>query len=1076
MGILRLLGIGLCWGILLIVIGVVVGSFIVYSRINNEVQKYVLAKLQEHYPDFNIQVGSAQIVENRGFIVQNVEFSIPNASGHSLKLLHIDELFVEVPVTLQTLYQKNLRISRIVIKAPILRASRASDGTFPELQLLLGSEADPLFLFPEGGQPIAVEIENGNLLYDDVRQSTALPLRLSGINITITPEISDRIPRLLVKGSVDGDFFRRFIFEAEILPETMQWSFTANCRQFDWSDDLWQYLPSNPYIQERPLFQGRFDFNILAMSDPMADWGCRFAIGGTLMHGRLDLPQVHRTFTELSTRFEITNEEIIIDRLHGNSDRAQFDASYVQKGLTFFGDNQQQAELTVNVRNLRFDDQLVEALSPFLNDATEQLLSKFDYEGTTDLHAVLSCRNGTWHPKTAEMHISEIGFAYHDFPYRLDRLAGNLFIDESATLYFRFTTKQDAALKAVIEGHYSNLFVDPAGKVEIIGEDIPIDPKLIRALPSAVQQVANSLNPTGKLKSRLLFELPPGDVPLNKQFGIDLDHVSLRYDYFPYPLREVTGSLTFDGNVWQFRDVSGTNGSAVVKGNGELRPIGSIYDAAQEFVLHISAEELPIDDQITQALLNPDQRQLLQSMNANGKVNLDAQIQYRTDDRNLNLSFQADPLPGLSMLPNRLPYRIENIEGTIRYENGRVFAKTLSGTHRNTRLHSGLDCRFDVEGESILRLAPLTIDQLQSNRELLDALPAHLRDFLESLEITRPFNLSGGIEYRQSAQGEQTVVWNLNCHLHQNSAKLGMHFENIFGEIRLIGQSVGEQLLLDGELNLDLLMINGLPVTSVRGPFFFRGRNIQLGVPAGPMRTRIPVTGRFCEGTIHADGLVVLDSGMSYSINADLIGANLAQIAREIEPTVQTTTGTLNCNLHLRGIGTKWETVSGTGTIQLRDANIYGAPVMVRLLRELRRIRSIDPDAGMFSSMDVDFSISGLQMFFNSVIFEGGAISLHGDGMMQLENRQVDLTMKTRLGNRRMQIPIISPIIGGVGDQLVQLKVTGPLSDPTVFRILVPEVQGALQQIQLDEDMSPSSPPSARNRLAPSRMFQWNPF
>ena len=1079
MGILRLLGIGLCWGTLLVIIGIAVGSLIVYSRISDEVHRYVLAELRKQHPDFDIQVGSAQIAENRGFIIRDIEFSVPNPSGHSRRLLHIGELFVETPVTIHTLYQRNLRVSRIVVRNPILRASRAVDGTFPELQRLVGNEADPLFLFPDGERPILVEIENGTLLYDDARQSATLPLRFSDINFTVTPEMRESTPHILVKGSADGDYFRRLTFETEILPETMQWRFAAHCLQLDWSDDLWQYLPSHPYIQERPLFHGRFDFNVSAVSDPVADIGYRFTIGGSLMHGRLDFPHINRTMTELSTRFEITNDRVVIDRLTGNSDGAQFDASYTQEGLTFFGDPRQRAEFTVNVRNLRFDERLVESLSPFLNDEVEQLLAKFDYQGTTDLHAQLFCRNGVWHPKTVSMQISEIGFAYRYFPYRLDRLAGTLLIDETATLHLYFRSRQDAPLEAEISGRYHNIFVDPAGKVEIIGKNVPIDQKLIRTLPQAVQQVVNSLNPAGMLNSRLIFELPPGDVPLNKRFDIALENVSLRYDHFPYPLRDVTGSLHFDGNVWQFRNVEGINGTAVVRGNGHLRPVGSIYGNAQEFVLHVSAEELPIDDQITQALLNSDQQQLLQSLNVNGRVNLAAQIQYRTDDRNLNLSFQAVPLPGLSIQSDRVPYRIENIAGTIQYENGRVFAETLRGTHRNTRLSSRLDCWFDVEGQSILRFSSLTIDQLQVNRELLDALPEHLRDFLATLEITRPFNLSGVIEYRQTAQGEQTVAWDLNCVLSQNSAKLGMYFENIFGIIRLTGQSANNQFWLTGDLNVDSLMVNGFQVTSVRGPFSFDGSQLRLGVPASPMRPDIParrLTGRFCDGTIHAHGLVVLGDGFSYDIYADLIGADLAKIAREVEPTVQTTSGTLNFhNLNLRGIGTRWETVQGSGMIELQDANIYGAPVMVRLLRELR-IRNIDPEAGMFSSMEVGFRISGMQMFFDSVIFEGDAMSMFGDGMMQLDSRQVDLTMKTRLGNRRTQIPIISDIIGGVGDQLVQLRITGPLSDPTVNRMMVPEVQNVIHQIQMDDDLPPSPPPSSRNPLAPSRMFQWNPF
>ena len=1068
MGILRWIGTGLCWGTLLIVVGAAVGSLVVYSRINNEVQKYVLAELQKRYPDLHVQVGSAQIVENKGISVKDIAFSVPYLFGQSRKLLHIEELFIECSVTLPTLYNKNPQISRIVAKKPILRASRSSAGTFPELQLFLASDA-PVELVP-------VEIENGTLLYDDARQP-APPLRLSGVNLAITPEIQDQTHRILIKGAADGDFFRRFLLEAEFTPKTKHWQFTANCRQFDWTDDLWQYLPPHPYFKERPLFQGRLDFNVSAVSDAAAEWGCRFAVGGTLMHGRLDFPKLNRTLSELSTRFEITNERVVIDKLTGNGDGARLDASYVQEGLTFFGDPRQHAELIINLRDCRFDEELTEALSPFLHHETERLLAQFDYNGTTDLYAQLSCRNGVWHPKNVSMQISEIGFAHHAFPYRLDRLMGNLYIDETASLHFHFTSKQDDPMKAVIDGHYSNIFEDATGTVEIVGDNVPIEPKLIRALPPSTQRVVNSLHPSGKLKARLIFDLPPGDVPLEKKIDVALDHVSLRYDHFPYPLRDVMGILKYDGGVWQFRDVVGTNGTAIVKGNGTLRPIGSIYHDAQEFVLHVSAEELPIDDHISQALLNPDQRQLLQSLNVNGKVDLEAQIQYRTDDGRLNLNFRADPRPGLSLCADRFPYKIENVDGAIHYENGRVFSENLRGTHRDTKLQSGLDCRFNTDGQSVLRLHPLAVDLLQADRELLDALPKHLQDFVESLHVTKPFNLSGGIEYRQTTQGEQAVLWDLNGILHQNSAKLGFPVENIFGSVRLMGESSEQQLQLTGELNLDSLMVNGFQATSVRGPFVYDGKQLRLGLPANRLPPGIaprPLTGTFCDGTIRAEGLVVWDNGISYNINAELLGANVEKIAQVVEPTARKTAGTLNCiNVNLRGSGTKWETVFGTGTIQLREANIYGAPVMVRLLRELR-IREADPNAGMFSSMDVDFRLSGLQVFFDPVIFEGGVISLQGNGMMRLDNRQVDLTMRTRLGNRRMQIPVISDVIGGVGDQLVQLRITGPMSDPTVTRVAVPEFQKALQQIQPEEALP--QPPASNNRLAPSKMFRWNPL
>jgi hypothetical protein len=304
-----------------------------------------------------------------------------------------------------------------------------------------------------------------------------------------------------------------------------------------------------------------------------------------------------------------------------------------------------------------------------------------------------------------------------------------------------------------------------------------------------------------------------------------------------------------------------------------------------------------------------------------------------------------------------------------------------------------------------------------------------------------------------------------------------MSLDNIFGIVRLTGYSTADQLRLDGELLLDSLMVSGFFVTDVRGPFTFDNKRFRFGVPenrSNPESVPRPLTGKLCDGTLLADGLVVLDNGISYSVNANLIGADLAKITQVVDPTSPKTSGTLSCtNVSLEGIGTKWETVSGTGTIQLRDANIYGAPALVRLFRELR-IKATDPNAGLFSAVDMDFRISGLQMFLDPMVYEGELISMHGNGIMQLDNRHVDLSMRTRLGNRRTQIPVISDIIGGASDQLVQLRITGSLADPTVTRVVVPEIQKALQQIQPDDAIP--QPPVSRNRLLPSKMFQWNPL
>jgi hypothetical protein len=1033
--------------------------------------------------------------------------------------LIVKELFLECPVTIKSLYQKEIRVRKMVWREPIVRVTRTAGGFFEELKLLQRSEDVSI-------KPIPVEIVGGTLIYDDTTIPPAEPLKITGITATVTPPEDKNQPVLLsdlekktppptawkLTGSANGEMFRQLVFEGNFNPSDHQWEVSASCRQFDWTSEFLDYLPLKRPMGGKPdyqktleSFQGWFDFGVSAVADSSAPLGFRFALEGILSQGRLELYEINRTLSELNTPFKITDDSIAVEKLTGIGEAARLVFSYFQEGLF----ERRSANLSARLRGLIFDGEFVKALSPFLNDQTEQLLARFEYGGTTDLDAVLVFRDGKWKPQSVALNLSDLSFSFLQFPYKLERLTGTLQVDHSAKLAFQFFTKQGEPVSAQISGEYLNIFDDPYGQVRIVGMGVPIDTKLLNALPEEQREVVETLHPAGKINAELLITLPPGDASLEKVFDIGLDGIAVKYDKFPYPLGKIYGQLHLDDETWTFQNIVGTNSSAVVKCGGHLKPVVT-QDSSEtnELLIVLETEELPIDDQLAEALLNADQRELLTGLRVKGKVDLNAQIRYLSRENQLILQFHAVPRPGLSMFPTRFPYRIDNIQGEINYEDGYVHSKLLTGNNQEAQLRTGLDCRFSSNGQWALRLSPLTINQLPPNRELQEALPGHLRGIVENLQIGKPFNLNGSIELlKQGTEFPLLTVWNLGVILHQNSAGLGVPVENIFGEIRLAGYSADEVFQLAGELNLDSVTVRGFQTTDLKGPFFFDGteprgiirqetaKRIYLGRQAGktlPLPPDIPslqefrqlawfaaaqpakpVTGRFFDGILQGEGLIVLENnGFSYGINMALIGADLAKIARELEPGAQKISGTLYCtDVHLHGNGRKLEALGGTGKIQLRNANIYEAPGMIRLLRELS-IRETDPNAGVFSSADIEFRIMGPQIVLNPIVFEGGAFLLQGDGVARLDNRNVDLTMKTRLGNRRTQIPIVSDILGGAGDQIVQLKVQGPISDPTVTRVALPEIQKAIMQIQ-GEESADAAPPSNAQRTGPSRLFQW---
>lgn len=1100
------------WGLFIGVILAAIGGVCVLQQLNTQIRQHVLTEFQRRFPELNIDIGSVELSESKGIAIRKIELSLPSDSGAPGRpLFAADELFIECPVTLQAFFSKaGIDIRRIVLKNPILRLTRLADGSFAESQYFRPQE--------RAQYPCSTEIQNGTLLYDDLGDLVDEPLKITGLDITLTP------PRLVESSSAESssvgeqvlspwkavgkgkaDFFRQLTVDASIDLATGQWEISGKLSNLDWNAELLEFLPldrpigGNVNLQKTlDSFQGRVDVNFSAVRDAEAPLGYRFVAEGILDQGRAEVCEIGRIVSDLSAKFRLTDDEIVVDRLSGLGEAARFVISYRQEGLT----ERRAAALAVNAKGLAFDNEFIRAIHPFLNEKTQRLMERFGHSGVGDLDTELSLVGGVWKPKHLDVRFLELNFTFLEFPYSVERLVGDMHIDDTAKINFNLVTRHGETVRVHVVGNYENLFDDPAGQVQIWGEEVPIDAKLMKTIPAQYRPIVQSLNPSGKITAYLQIVLPPGDVPLQKHFSIGLNKVSVRYDKFPYPLREIDGLLQLDDDRWTFQNLIGTNESARIELDGHLVPLQEAEgeQKSYEFLVKIRAAELPVDGQLLEALLDPNHRELLAGLQAKGKVNLGALVRFRAHENKLSLGFRAVPCPGLQICPKHFPYRIENVQGEICYDDGEVVVENLRGRNRDTTFSSGIHCRFSPDGSWSLRIHPMAIDQLPPHRELQDALPTNLQTIFENLKLRKPVNLRGAVEFsKASPEAPLRTAWNLGVQLHQNSMNLGLDVKNVFGNVLLTGTSENNDFRLGGELDIASATIYDCQATDIRGPIFYEGASnlVFLGYPAqkvlrppsvespetmpiwqafrqsqwfhGSPSAR-PLSGRLFDGAFVSEGNVQAGNSMSYSVHFDLIGANLAQFAREFEPGVKNVEGTVNAGIHLIGEGRKMETLGGIGKIQLRNANIYELPGMMRLLRELS-IRDVGQKTGAFSSADVQFRIQGNTIIMDPLAFDGNAFNLQGNGTMRLDNRTVDLIMKARLGNRKSQIPLISDVIGGAGDQLIQLSIQGPLSEPTFSRVVVPEIQKAIRDIQGDE--ASDDGPLPERKTAPSKLFPW---
>jgi hypothetical protein len=1113
--------------VLLLVITAAAGGVYVLYQINTQLYSHIIAELQQSFPDLNIKLEKVQLDEQKGIILKKLVCYPPNHSGQkSRPLFTADEIYIECSVSIQRLYDKKINISRIIVRNPIIRITRTENGLFDELKNFriankkINNNApieiiNGTLLYDDDTSPntqpikltnISLSLSPPEIPYDN-NDDNALD-KYGSPKFTKIQNDETNADCWRFSGNVKGDFIRQVNIEGQVDPETKAWKVVGNCRQLDWTPELLNLIPQDlkqsfdhNHGRITDSFQGRFDFGFSAISAANAPLGVRFVVDGVLSQGRLEIHEVNRTLSELNTKFKITDGGIVIEKLTGLGEAARIVFSYSQQGLL----KRESALIVTNVHGLIFDTKSIGGIAKFFSENLQNTISKFDHSGSANLDAELVWQNETWQPRKLNLEFSELNVTYLPAPYRLDRLRGALRINADATMQLTLTDQSIDMLKVRIDGSYKNIFIDPIGQIQIQCEDVPIDEKFMNIIPIKERKTIMSLNPTGKVNTNLVLVHPPDDTPARKYIEIGLNKINICYEKFPYPLHDITGLLRLNDDVWTFENIVGGNESAKITGSGFLRPITTeggdpayIQTALNrpipnvtipntetqqretiiqerdlssatvyEFQLLVQAAELPVDGQIPAALLNDGQRELLKSLRAKGKVNLAARIYYRSNDdqnnNNFNLTFKTRPCAGLSMQPTKFPYRIENLQGELLYDNDTVTSKLLTGTNSaGMKISSGLTCKFDPHGKWMMRLESVDIERIAVDRELLEALPADLKTSIESLQIVQPVSLKGLIELSKDDLDKPFCsIWDINLVLHQNKANLGIPVQSIFGGVRLAGYSAGELVRFAGEVKFDSVMVNGFQVNDVRGPFFYDGlvKQLYVGLPAQktlPMppdipqlqffrrslwfngfEKAVPIVGKFFDGTVVCNGVVAMSAGFSYSINTSLFETNVGKIAREVLPGTQKITGTMNCHTQFWGTGRKMETMSGRGKIELRNANIYEAPLMLRVLRELS-IKPTDPKAGTFDKSDIEYAIKGNRIFFSPISFEGSLFSLTGDGEMKIDSRELNLIMKTRLGNRRVHVPVVSDVLGWAGDQIIQLNIQGTVSEPTVHRILLP--------------------------------------
>ncbi|OHB83021.1 MAG: hypothetical protein A2V98_19115 [Planctomycetes bacterium RBG_16_64_12] len=1032
------------WGLLVGLAGAVIAVPFLFQRVDEEIRRRVEELIARHYADLKVTVRSAELVEGQGITVRGLSILEPSPGGQPTELVHLDEVFLCCGADLNELFSGKPDVTRVVLRRPTLRATRLPDGTW---------NAEKLLRLPESGsRPPVVLIENGTIEVYDPRTNPPAGFSLRDVNLEVSPLPDCPEPGFgpktrKLQGTLRGDFLGHVQVEGLIDPDQPKWTVSGAVDGLEISPEMCRSLPPEWAARLSVLGSLRGLVN-LAFRVDRQEPAVRFELAGQLTRGQIDDPRLPRPLADLRAAFRVNNDGFSIENLFASSGSSTLEVKLFR--LAGFDVNGP-LRLEAKVRGLELDRQLREILPASLRPEWDKFLPS----GKIHADVKLGYDGRHWTPELI-VECLDASFTYHKFPYPLEHVRGAIeWKDDVVTVDL---VGQSGSGPAHVVGKVVHPAPGSVFSFEVTAKELPLDEKLFRALPEESREAVGSFLARGTINCfSHVHRDRPGE-PSHKRLHVTLNNCSIRYDYFPYPLANIRGTLEKIDDQWTFRDLVGTNdtGQVVCQGQLLVTPQGNRWE------LHFTGTNVPLEEELRDALQRPDIERLWNDLRVRGMVDLEATLCRLPGEAKSKLTLvKADLHPDTTSIePVWFPYEMKNLQGTLVYRDGHVSsAERVRAEHGDTTMWAAVACDFQPDGSWRLDLGDLSVDRLLPDRELIEALPGQLKVAVEELRPSGPLNLQGTLQlaHQGDAADPVTSQWNLQFIFNQGTIDVGVRLENLNGGVTLAGTYDGQTFHSRGELDLDSLTYNGVQFTQVLGPVEIDGNRVLLGSsvkppPNQPVRT---ITAQLFGGTFRGNGWVALESGPQYQLHGTLTDGDLGSFAEELMAGRQHLMGKMSGWVRLGGQGRSLNGLGGFGKVELRHADIYELPLMIALLKILS-IR--EPDRTAFSTSDVNFQIHGGHIYLTDINFDGDAIGLEGSGLLDFDH-SIRLTFRAVPGRRQWQLPVFRELLGRASEEIMVIHVGGTLEDPIRYREPFPGVQEALRSLQEEVQRTTGAPP-----------------
>ncbi len=820
-------------GVLLTCAVVVGGLLVVWlavrSQVNDEIRREVERRFAQRYRDFRVSVRHARMFEGRGVEIHGLSIT---RREDNRPLVCVDEVFAACKFDAESLLAgEQPRTEHVYVSGLKLSVERQADGSW-DIQRLwplpeFGSShaardgprrkrgvdrpgrrrpphAEPAQRLPGNRAPAANGHAGSRQQGSPVAARCACSGRLDGEHFQ-----RRRVPGATRHGSLRLERVRQSAGTAMVAL-----SCTRRCRM-----DLQQQLAPACTVS------GRLDLEFRVGSGRPPSDPIDFLVKGSLAEGQVQDSRLPYRLYDVRAQLELDNHHLRLDQAFARNGNSTVTLQLERRG---WQDNSP-LTLMAQTRRLELESRFLEVLPQDL----QALWRKYFPAGNIDAELRLDFDGRRWTPELAII-CHDVSFAYHRFPYRLERGRGTMQLKDNR-LQIDLTAAasgQDVTIRGDV--------VQPRSRVSRAGSNSVASSRFRwtrncwrRLVDPKAREVVRSLRPSGMLAVQGRFErTDPNDPELHRRVQIELFNCSLNYERFPYPLGMIRGRLLWDDQGWTFQDLTGRNDTAYVEGTGFWR---RTPDAGSELVLNLVGTDVPLEDELRDAL-QPGAQRLWNQLRPRGTVDhLQVDIHYasarpvnwpsRSPARNGRESPTTTKGHSITILPTWFPYRLDEVagHGAIQ-QRPRSSCGTSPPRTKSTQVSISGACGIAPDGSWTVQLPNVIADRIYLNRDLLAALPKELGKAVERLNLHGDLCLQGSLAFLRRWR-RRAPHGGLGPHRRRRrTAACSAGFPSTTCTATSIwsARSGNGSFSSRGELNVDSVMYRDIQLTGVTGPLTYR--------------------------------------------------------------------------------------------------------------------------------------------------------------------------------------------------------------------------------------------------------------